>query len=110
VARDGGAITLENRVLAVVDYDKFQTVARAVLRELQAIKANREEARLKELFSKYAPLDAIREPWAQAVIKRGERLAINAGYVEQPCRVTPDGKYESLGGETLESIAPFWKP
>jgi hypothetical protein len=103
-------MTLENRVLAVVDYDKFQNVARAVLGELQAIKANREEARLKELFSKYAPLDAIREPWAQAVIKRGEKLVINAGYVEQPWRVTPDGKYESLGGETLESIAPFWKP
>ncbi len=110
VARDGGAMTPENRVLAVVDYDKFQNVARAVLGELQAIKANREEARLKGLFSTYAPLDAIREPWAQAVIKRGEKLAINAGYVEQPWRVTPDGKYESLGGETLESIAPFWKP
>jgi dipeptidyl-peptidase-3 len=44
VARGGGAMTPENRVLAVVDYDKFQDVARAVLGELQAIKAKREEA------------------------------------------------------------------
>jgi dipeptidyl-peptidase-3 len=110
VARAGGTMTVENQVLAVVDYDRFQSVARAVLAELQAIKANREEKQLKALFSKYAPLSAIREPWAEAIIRRGEHLAINAGYVEQPWRVTAEGKYEMLGGSTLESIAPFWKP
>ena len=110
VARDGGAMTPANQVLAVVDYDEFQKVARAVLGELQAIKANREEKQLIELFSEYAPLSAIGEPWAQAVIHRGEHLAINAGYVEQPWRVTAEGKYETLGGSTLESIAPYWKP
>jgi len=110
VARDGGTMTPENQVLAVVDYDQFQNVARTVLGELQAIKANREEKQLKSLFSESAPLSAIGEPWAQAVIRRGQRLAINAGYVEQPWRVTADGKYEMLGGTTLESIAPFWKP
>ena len=110
VARDGGAMTLENQVLAVVDYDQFQSVARAVLGELQAIKANREEKQLEALFNEYAPLSAIEQPWAQAVIRRGEHLAINAGSVEQPWRVTADGKYEVLGGSTLESIAPFWKP
>ena len=109
VARDGGTMTPENQVLAVVDYDQFQNVARAVLGELQAIKANREEKQLKELFSEYAPLSAIEQPWAQAVIRRGEHLAINAGYVEQPWRVTAEGKYEMFGGSTLESIAPFWK-
>ena len=110
VARDGGTMTPENQVLAVVDYDQFQNVARAVLGELQAIKANREEKQLKALFSEYAPLSAIGQPWAQAVIRRGQHLAINAGYVEQPWRVTAEGKYEMLGGSTLESIAPFWKP
>jgi hypothetical protein len=110
VARDGAAMTLDNQVLAVADYDRFQQVARTVLGELQAIKANREEKELKELFSKYAPLGAIGQPWAQAVIRRGQHLAINAGYVEQPWRVTADGKYEMLGGDSLESIAPFWKP
>ncbi len=110
VARDGGTMTPENQVLAVVDYDQFQNVARAVLGELQAIKANREEKQLKALFSEYAPLSAIEQPWAQAVIRRGQHLAINAGYVEQPWRVTAEGKYEMLGGSTLESIAPFWKP
>jgi hypothetical protein len=58
----------------------------------------------------YAPLSAIEQPWAQAVIRRGEHLAINAGYVDQPWRVTAEGNYEMLGGSTLESIAPFWKP
>ena len=110
VARDTGPMTPENQVLAVVDYDQFQKVAQAVLGELQAIKANREEKQLKELFSEYAPLSAIEEPWAQAVIRRGEHLAFNAGYVEQPWRMSADGKYEILGGTTLESIAPFWKP
>jgi hypothetical protein len=105
---DGGARTPENQVLAVKDYDKFQQVANDLLGELQAIKANREEAKLKELFAKYAPLDAVQEPWAQAIIQRGKDLKINAGYVEQPWRVTADGKYESFGGTTLESIAPFW--
>ncbi len=109
VARDGGTMTPENQVLAVVDYDRFHEVARAVLGELQAIKANREEKQLAALFSEYAPLSAIEQPWAQAVIRRGQRLAINAGYVEQPWRVTEDGKYEVLGGTTLESIAPYWK-
>ncbi len=108
-ARDGGTMTPENQVLAVVDYDQFQSVARAVLGELQAIKANREEKQLEALFNEFAPLSAIEQPWAQAVIRRGEHLAINAGYVEQPWRVTADGKYEVLGGSALESIAPFWK-
>ena len=109
VARDGGAMTPENQVLAVSDYDRFQSAVRTVLGELQAIKANREENQLKELFSKYAPLSAIGQPWAQAVIQRGRRLAINAGSVEQPWRVTAEGQYEILGGNTLESIAPFSK-
>jgi dipeptidyl-peptidase-3 len=109
VAKDGGKPTLENQVLAVADYDKFKKCAVDLLAELQDIKANRKEAELKTLFAKYAPLDAIGKPWAQAIIRRGANLAINAGYVEQPWRLTPDGKYESFGGTTLESIAPFWK-
>jgi dipeptidyl-peptidase III len=109
VARDGGRMTPENQVLAVVDYDQVQSVARAVLGELQAIKANREEEQLVALFREFAPLAAIEEPWAQAIIRRGQKLAINAGSVEQPWRVTTEGKYEMLGGSTLESIAPFWK-
>jgi hypothetical protein len=43
-------------------------------------------------------------------MRRGEHLAINAGYVEQPWRVTAAGQYESLGDESVEGIAPFWKP
>ena len=108
VARDGGAPTPQNQVLAVTDYDKFHKVAVDVLAELQAIKANRDEAALKTIFAKYAPLDAIGQPWAQALIARGADLLINAGYVEQPWRITPDGKFESFGGTTLESIAPYW--
>jgi dipeptidyl-peptidase-3 len=109
VARDGGTLTPDNQVLAVKDYDRFQQVAHDLLGELQAIKANREEGRMKELFARDAPLDAVGEPWAQAVIRRGRHLAINAGFVEQPWRVTADGKYETFGGDTLESIAPYWK-
>ncbi len=109
IGRDGGAPTLDNQVLAVVDYDKFQTVVRDLLGELQAIKATRDEAGLKKLFEKYAPLDAIAQPWAQAIIRRGADLVINAGSVEQPWRITQNGKYESFGGTTLESIAPYWK-
>lgn len=109
VAKDGGKPTLENQVLAVADYDKYKRVVCDLLAELQAIKANRSEAALKTLFEKYAPLDAIGQPWAQALIRRGADLVINAGYVEQPWRITADGKYESFGGTTLESIAPYWK-
>jgi dipeptidyl-peptidase-3 len=109
-ARDGGTMTPENQVLAVVNYDQFQNVARTVLGELQAIKANREEKELTALFASSAPLSAIAEPWAQAIIRRGQHLPINAGYVDQPWRVTAEGTYEMLGGHTLESIAPFWKP
>src|SRR5262249_52055691 len=91
------------------DYDKFHQVAHDLLGELQAIKANRQEQKLKELFERDAPLDAIHEPWAQAVIRRGQDLAINAGSVDQPWRITRDGKYEVQGGKTLESIPPYWK-
>jgi dipeptidyl-peptidase-3 len=109
-AQDGASEpTSENQILVVSDYDKFQQVARSVLKELQAIKANREEQRLKTLFERYAPLDAINQPWAQAIIRRGKDLPFNAGFVEQPWRLHPDGRFETLGGTTLESIAPFWK-
>ena len=90
-------------MLAVVDYDQFQSVARAVLGELQAIKANREENQLKALFNEYAQLSAIEQPWAQAVIHRGQHLAINAGYVEQPWHVTWQK------ARTNRSAAVHWK-
>jgi hypothetical protein len=95
-------------VLVVKDYDRFNEVARDLLGTLQKIKATRDEDGLKNLFAKYAPLDAIEQPWAQAVIRRGAPLKINAGYVEQPWKIGTDGKFHSLGGETLESIAPYW--
>jgi dipeptidyl-peptidase-3 len=98
----------DSQVLVVVDYDKFHQVARDVLGELQAIKANRQSDKLKELFSRYAPLEAIHQPWAEAMIRRGETLAINAGSVDQPWRISADGKFETFGGTTLESIAPYW--
>lgn len=93
--------------LWVKDYDLFHQVAVDVLGELQRIKANRDEAGLVKLFDTYAPLDAIKESWAQSVIERGKDLKINAGYVEQPWRVTPT-EFESFGAETLESIAPYF--
>jgi hypothetical protein len=108
-SRDGSAGSTSKQVLAVLDYDRFGKVSRDLLGEIQTIKATRQDQKLKELFAKYAPLDDIRLPWAQAVIERGERLLINAGSIEQPWRVTVDGKFESFGGKTLESIAPFWK-
>jgi dipeptidyl-peptidase III len=108
--KDGsGEPTPENQVLVVADYDKFQQVARDLLGELQTIKANRQEKQLKELFDRYSPLDAINQAWARAIIERGQHLAINAGSIEQPWRITRDGKFETFGGNTLESIAPYWK-
>ena len=109
-AKDGnGEPTPQNQVLVVTDYDKFQQVAHDLLGELQAIKANRQQKELKELFERYSPLDAINQPWARTVIERGKDLAINAGSIDQPWRVTHDGKFETFGGTTLESIAAYWK-
>ena len=108
-SKDGKqAPTTENQVLVVKDYDGFQKVAREVLGQLQDIKAERKQDDLKKLFDQDAPLDAINTPWAQAIIARGESLKINSGYVEQPWRVTPSLKFETEGGKTLESVAPYW--
>ncbi|NBX76878.1 MAG: hypothetical protein EBQ92_10020 [Proteobacteria bacterium] len=101
--------TLKNQILRVKDYDKFHQVAVELLGELQRIKANREEQALVKLFDSHAPLDAIKEPWAQAIIERGKDLKINAGYVEQPWRVNSQLVFESFGGTTLETIAPFFE-
>ena len=100
---------VKNQILRVKDYDKFHQVAVELLGELQRIKANREEEALVKLFDTHAPLNAIKEAWAQAVIDRGKDLKINAGYVEQPWRVNSDMVFESFGGTTLESIAPFFE-
>lgn len=109
-SKDGvAAPTPGNQVLVVKDYDKYYQISRELLGELQRIKAVRDEAGLKALFATEAPLEAINEPWAQAIILRGESLRINAGYVEQPWRIARDGRYEGLGGKTLEAIAEFWK-
>lgn len=101
--------TDQNGVLVVTDYDKFHHVAVDQLATLQKIKANRDEAGLKDLFARLAPLDDINKSWAQAIVKRGENLKINAGYVEQPWKVSSDLKFHAFGGKTLESIAPHWK-
>ncbi|MBI3544008.1 MAG: hypothetical protein HY075_12120 [Deltaproteobacteria bacterium] len=110
VAKDGSsAQTPENGVLAVKDYAKFHDVAVGLLAELQRIKAVRDEAALKTLFEQKAPLDAIHLPWAQAIVKRGERLAVNSGAIEQPWRVSRKGEFKTLC-ETLllEDAAQQW--
>jgi len=103
-----GKPTLKNQVLRVKDYQKFHQVAVELLGELQNIKANREDKKLEQLFAEHAPLAEIKKPWAQAIIERGKDLKINAGYVEQPWRVTPNLQFEIFGGETLESISPYF--
>lgn len=99
---------LEDGILVVKNYEKFFEVSNSLLSELQSIKANRNEEGLKKLFDKYAPLNEINSDWAQAIIKRGENLKINSGYVEQPWKITPKLQFKSLGDKTIESIAPFW--
>lgn len=104
--RDGSAQwTPDNVVPDVVDYDKFQDGARELLGVLQTIKATRDEAGLAKIFADYAPLDAIKEPWADAAIRRGENLSINSGTVEQPWRVDSKLNFTTLGDLTLEGIA-----
>ena len=108
-AKDGQSpLTVENQVLAVKDYDLFHSVAVELLGQLQTLKANRDAQGVIALFTKYADLKQIDTDWAQAIIKRGVPLKINAGYVEQPWRITKDLKIETFGADTLESAAPFW--
>lgn len=100
--------TPEDGVLIVKDYEKFYEVSKSLLGELQSIKANRNEDALKKLFKNYAPLEEINSDWAKAIIKRGENLKINSGYVEQPWKITPALQFREMGGKSLESVAPFW--
>lgn len=108
-SKDKKARSVKNQILQVKDYGMFHQVAVELLGELQRIKANREEEALDKLFDSHAPLNAINEPWAQAIIDRGKDLKINAGYVEQPWRVNSELVFESFGGTSLESIAPFFE-
>jgi dipeptidyl-peptidase-3 len=105
-SRDGTTMTDDNVVYVITDYEKYHQVCSDLLGELQNIKAEREEAALKELYLKYAPLASIKDSWLQAIIKRGENLAINAGTFEQPWEIK-DGKVEVFGELNLESIAPY---
>ncbi|MFL5785673.1 MAG: dipeptidyl-peptidase 3 family protein, partial [Bacteriovoracaceae bacterium] len=75
-ASKGGAAqwTDETVVYIITDYEKYYQVSKELLGRLQLIKAEREEQELKAIYEKYAPLAAIREPWLQAIIKRGENL------------------------------------
>ena len=64
---------------------------------------------MKELFAKYAPTEAIDEPWAWALIDRGQDITYFKGYVDQPWRISRDrSRVEVLGDLTLESVAPYW--
>ncbi|MCC7460013.1 MAG: hypothetical protein IT286_01805 [Proteobacteria bacterium] len=106
VSRDGSKMTDDNFVLAVTDYEKYHKVCVDLLAELQRIKATRDEKALKTLFAKYAPLDEIKKPWLQAVIKRGKKLAINDGTIEQPWEISK-GSVKVHGNVSLEGIAPY---
>ena len=114
VARDDSAsVTDDNRVLAVVDYAKMQAESVKLLAELQTLKALRNEAGLRSLLATRAPLDEVGQPWAQAVIRRGEGLLYNAGAVEQPWGILEEEhegtlRLETRGGTSLLSVAPFW--
>lgn len=109
VSRDGvSPVTDENFVWAVTDYELYHQVCSDLLAEMQKIKAERDEAGLKTLFEKYAPLDAIELPYFQAVIARGAKLEINSGSIEQPWILNAN-KIQPLGDNTsLEGIAPYF--
>ena len=101
-------MTPANQVLAVVDYDQFQSVAREVLGELQAIKANGKSSSSRR--------SSASTPRYQRSTSPGHRRSSSAvkRWRLMPARwdsrdVSPEGKYEILGSTTLESIAPFWK-
>lgn len=108
-SRDGTAMTNANRVLNVKDYELFHRIAFATLEELQRVKATRQEAEMRALFAKYAPLDAIDESWAQAVIERGAKLRMSYGTVEQPWKLNRKGRVKTFGdASSMELIAPYW--
>lgn len=106
VSKDGSPLSDNNVVYEIVDYDKYHKACIELLGTLQNIKAERLESDLKDLYAKYAPLESIREPWLQAIIRRGKDLAINAGTFEQPWEVV-NGKIQTYGTLTEEGIAPF---
>jgi Peptidase family M49 len=101
ISQDGTILSDENVVLKVLDYDKYHEVCVTLLSELQHIKAEREEQQLKDIYLKYAPLSAINDGWLQGIIKRGARLAINAGTFEQPWNIV-GGKVQVYG--TLDNV------
>ncbi|HRK03045.1 MAG TPA: hypothetical protein PLH57_10305, partial [Oligoflexia bacterium] len=108
-AKDGEQISDRNRVLNVKDYALFHATALKTLEDLQRIKASRGETEMRELFAKYAPLDAINEPWAQAIIERGAKLRMSNGTVEQPWKMNRKGVVKVFGdSSSMESIATFW--
>ncbi len=129
-------VTPENAVLLVTNYQKFQDTARASLKALQDIKAYKKAKEMTELFEKYAPSlesiakgaangvpdDQYRLPLLQGVIKRGPKLAINAGAIQQPWIIQKpwkytnwipyvghDARFKALGELNLESAALYWK-
>ncbi len=107
-ASKGGAAqyTDDTVVYEIVDYDKYHEACVELLARIQNIKAERLEDDLKDLYAKYGALDAIREPWLQAIIRRGKDLAINAGTYEQPWQIVK-GEVQTFGNLEREGIAPF---
>lgn len=106
VSKDGTPMTDENVVYAIADYEKYHEACVELLATLQNIKAEREEDELKELYKKYAPLEAIREPWLQTIIARGKDLKVNSGTFEQPWEIVK-GKVKVYGNLDREAIAPY---
>ena len=106
VSKDGSPLSDDNVVYEIVDYEKYHEACIELLGKLQNIKAERLEDELREIYAKYAPLESIREPWLQAIIRRGKDLAINAGTFEQPWEIV-NGKVQTYGTLSGEGIAPF---
>jgi hypothetical protein len=76
-SQDGKSpVTDENRVLKVVDYDKFHATTVDLLRQLQTIKATRALDEMNALFANEAPLAEIDKAWAQKIVERGQALKI----------------------------------
>ncbi|MGE4233186.1 MAG: hypothetical protein AB7F43_07645 [Bacteriovoracia bacterium] len=100
--------TPDNQVLVVKDQLAFKKAAADLLAELQKIKATRDEAELKKQFDEKAPLSEADSEWAHAVIKRGQHLRANAGYVEQPWNVRADLTLRTYGDTTVRGVAMHW--
>jgi hypothetical protein len=102
-----GALRFRDGRFAVGDLDTLVRASTELLETVQRVRATRDPETLAALYAKYAPAEASRVPWVQAVAGKADPLDTGVVVVHRPFEIGEGGIAFQGDAERIETLVPY---